>query len=35
MGAAAHERVREQLLAPRHLGLYFELIHRLIAVRSG
>lgn len=30
MGEAAHQRVREQFLAPRHLGRYFDLIQRLI-----
>ena len=33
MGAAAHERVRDHFLGPHHLGLYFELIERLIAAR--
>ena len=32
-GAAAHERVRDHFLGPHHLGLYFELIERLIAAR--
>ena len=31
MGAAAHLRVREQFLAPHHLGRYFELIGRLVS----
>ena len=34
MGAAAHERVRDHFLGPRHLGLYFALIERLTAVRG-
>ncbi len=29
LGSAAHERVREQFLAPAHLARYFELIQRL------
>ena len=35
IGAAAHERVREQFLAPRHLARYFELIQKLVADREG
>jgi trehalose synthase len=34
IGKAAHERVREQFLAPQHLGRYFELIERLVTVRE-
>jgi trehalose synthase len=31
IGAAAHERIRHDFLAPQHLGRYFELIQRTIA----
>jgi trehalose synthase len=31
IGAAAHERIREQFLAPQHLARYFELIQRIAA----
>ncbi len=34
VGAAAHERVREHFLAPRHLARYFELIETLVADRD-
>jgi trehalose synthase len=34
MGAAAHEQVRDHFLGPHHLGLYFELIERLIEARG-
>jgi trehalose synthase len=35
IGAAAHERVREQFLAPQHLARYFELIQRLAGRREA
>ena len=35
IGAHAHERVREQLLAPHHLAPHFELVQRLINDRDG
>ena len=35
MGAAGRERVREHFLGPRHLGQYFDLIHRLVARRAA
>jgi trehalose synthase len=31
IGAAAHERIRHDFLAPQHLGRYFELIQRTLA----
>jgi trehalose synthase len=34
IGSAAHERVRDHFLGPRHLASYFELIERLTAARG-
>ena len=33
MGRAAHEKVREEFLAPRHLLQYVELVQRLMPSR--
>ena len=35
IGAAGRERVRAHFLGPRHLGQYFDLIHRLIGRRAA
>jgi trehalose synthase len=35
IGAAAHERIRHDFLAPRHLGRYFELIQQTISAKPS
>ncbi len=35
IGAAAHERIRHNFLAPQHLGRYFELIQRTITLKPS
>ena len=35
IGVAAHARIRDEFLVPRHLGRHFEMIERLISAREG
>jgi len=35
IGAAAHARIRDAFLAPRHLGRHFALIERVLSAREG